>query len=72
MYADDSSVTYTTTTIKDLEKQLNEDMIYVSEWSTDNYKLANASKTKAMLIITCQKRASLPEHDRVLKVMNIM
>ncbi len=68
MYADDSSVTSTTTTVKDLEKKLNEDMTSVSEWCTDNHMLANASKTKTMLITTWQKRASLPEQDRILKV----
>ncbi len=52
MYADDSSVTSTATTVKDLEKYLNEDMTSVSEWCTDNHMLANASKTKAMLITT--------------------
>ncbi len=46
MYADDSSVTSTATTVKDLEKKLNEDMTSVSEWCTDNRMLANASKNK--------------------------
>ncbi len=43
-------------------------MTSVSEWCTDNRMLANASKTKAMLITTWQKRASIPEQDRILKV----
>ncbi len=43
-------------------------MTSVSEWCTDNRMLANASKTKTMLITTWQKRASLPEQDRMLKV----
>ncbi len=68
MYADDSSVTSYATTVKDLEKKLNEDMTSASEWCTDNCMLANASKTKAMLITTWQKHASLPEQDRILKV----
>ncbi len=67
MYADDSSVT-STATIKDLEKKLNENMTSVSEWCTDNHMLANVSKTKAILTTTWQKRASLPEQDRILKV----
>ncbi len=53
MYAYNSSVTSTATTVKDLEKKLNEDMTSVSEWCTDNRMLANTSKTKAMLITTC-------------------
>ncbi len=68
MYADDTSVTSTATTVKDLEKRLSEDMTSVSEWCTDNRMLANTSKTKAMLITTWQKRVSLPEQDRILKV----
>ncbi len=60
MYAD-SSVTLTATTVIDLEKKLNDYMTSVSEWCTDNRMLANASKTKAMLITTWQKLASLPE-----------
>ncbi len=43
-------------------------MTSVSKWCTDNGMLANASKTKAMLITTWQKHASLPEQDRILKV----
>ncbi len=43
MYADDYSVTSTATTVKDLEKRLNEDMTSVSEWCADNRMLANAS-----------------------------
>ncbi len=53
MYADDSSVTSTATTVKYLEKKVNEDMTSVSERCTDNCMLANASKIKAMLITTC-------------------
>ncbi len=68
MYADDSSVTSTATTVKDLEKKLNEDMSSVSEWCTNNHMLANASKTKTILTTTWQKRTSLPEQDRILKV----
>ncbi len=68
MYADDPSVASTATTVKDLEKKLNEDMTLVSEWCTDNRMLANASKTKAMLITTWQTSASIPEQDRILKV----
>ncbi len=60
--------TSTATTVKDLEKKLNEDMTSVSVWCTDYRMLANASKTKAILITTWQKHASLPEQDRVLKV----
>ena len=63
MYAGDSSVTSTATTIKDLETNLNEDMT----WQIHDM-LSNGSKTKAMLIIIYQKCASLPEEDRVLKV----
>ncbi len=40
----------------------------MSEWCTDNRMLANASKSKAMLITTWQKWASLPKQDRILKV----
>ncbi len=43
-------------------------MTSVSEWCTDNRMLANASKTKAMLITTWQNRASLPEQDRILNI----
>ncbi len=68
MYADDSSVTSTATTVKDLETKLNEDMTSVSEWCSDNRMLANASKTKAMLITTWQKHASISEQDIILKV----
>ncbi len=60
--------TSTATTVKDLEKKLNEDMTSVSVWCTDYRMLANASKTKAILITTWQKHASLPEQDRILKV----
>ncbi len=66
MCADNSSVTSTATAVKDLEKKVNEDMTSVSEWCTDNSMLANASKTKTMLITTWQKRASLPEQDKIL------
>ncbi len=68
MYAYDSSVTSTATTLKYLEKKLNENMTSASDWCTGNCTLANASKTKAMLITNLQKRASLPEQDRILKV----
>ncbi len=68
MYADDSSVTSTVTTVKNLGKKLNKDMTSASEWCTDNRMLANAPRTKAMLITTWQKRASLPEQERILKV----
>ncbi len=43
-------------------------MTSVSEWCTHNHMLANASKTKVMLITTWQKRVSIPKQDRILKL----
>ena len=40
----------------------------VDGWCVDNRMLANATKTKAMLVTTRQKRASLPEEQKTLKV----
>ncbi len=55
MYADDSSVTSTANTRKDVEKRLNANMTSVSEWCTNNHILAKASKSKAMLLTTLAK-----------------
>ena len=68
MYADDSSITSSESTVKQLEDNLNEDMKSVSEWCSNNSMLANAPKTKVMLVTTWQKRASLPENDKYLQV----
>ncbi len=70
MYADDSSVTSTTATANDLDFK-KADWRYdigVRVVYRDNHMLPNASKTKAMLITTWQKGASLPEQYRILKV----
>ncbi len=67
MYADDLSVTTSARTVPKIEQHLVEDADKVS-WCSDNHMATNTTKTKLMLITTWQKRASLPEHHRTLKV----
>ncbi len=68
MYADDSSVTNSADNVMELEENLNDDMESVSGWCSDNHMLANASKTKCMLVTAWQKHATLPADQQELKI----
>ncbi len=68
MYADDSTLTAQAKTTPDLEEKLLSDAAKVSTWCQENHMTASSTKTKVMLVTTWQKRASLPEHERKLKV----
>ena len=68
MYADDSSITTTATSVPELNDELNKDLINISTWCKDNRMAANSSKTKSMLITTWQKRNALPVDKKTLTV----
>ena len=59
MYADDTTVSITHHNIYELEKLSNEIMSNVYDWCTQNCLVSNESKTKYMLMMNNQKRASL-------------
>ncbi len=54
MYADDSTVTSTAKTTEEINGHLNTDMKEITKWCIENRVSANATKTKSMLITSCQ------------------
>ncbi len=68
MYADDSTLTAQAKTTPELEDKLSSDAAKLSTWCQENHMAANTTKTKVMFFTTWQKRDSLPENERKLKV----
>jgi len=59
MYADDTNVTFSVTTIPDLESQINSDLKYIDRWLKANKSSLNVAKTEFMVISSRQKIQSL-------------
>ncbi len=72
MYADDSTVTFTAKTTKEINGHLSTNMKEITKWCVENCISANATKTKSMLITTWQKRLSLPENQRNIDIMQLL
>ncbi len=68
MYADDSTLIAQANATPELEETLSSDAAKGSTWCQKNHMAANTTKTKVMLDTTWQKRVSLPENERKLKV----
>ena len=67
MFADDTSITQSSSTILELNARLNRDASGVFAWANLNDMALNTSKTKSLLITTQQKFHRLNDHS--LKVM---
>ncbi|CAB3994751.1 Hypothetical predicted protein [Paramuricea clavata] len=65
MYADDSTIHTSARTVEELNNKLTEDMTNVQAWCTDNNMVINDGKTKAMMITTSQRAATLNSNLRV-------
>ena len=50
MYADDTVIYFSSKSVKDIEEKLNEDLVNVQKWFTDNLLTLNEKKSKFMLI----------------------
>jgi hypothetical protein len=59
MYADDSTIYSIAKTIEELNVKLTHDMSSVYTWCTNNNMVINNSKTKAMVMTTYQRAATL-------------
>ncbi len=68
MYTDDTTLIAQAKTTPELEEKLSSYAAKVSTWCQKNHMAANTTKTKVILATTWQKRASLPENERKLKV----
>ena len=67
MFADDTSITQSSSTILELNARLNRDASGVFAWANLNDMALNTSKTKSLLITTQQKFHRPNDHS--LKVM---
>ena len=65
MYADDSTIHTSARTVEELNNKLTEDMTNVQAWCTNNNMVINDGKTKAMMITTSQRAATLNSNLRV-------
>ena len=70
MYADDSTIHTSARTVKELNNKLTEDMTNVQAWCTNNNMVINDGKTKAMMITTSQRAATLNSNPRVEFINN--
>ncbi len=57
MYADDSTVSVSGKTIKDIEKKLKTSARQIATWCKENKVALNIEKTKSLLLTTQQKRS---------------
>ena len=61
MYADDTMILYSATSVADIESCLNEDLRHVNEWLHNHRLVLNTSKTKYMIVGTPQKLTNVKE-----------
>ena len=61
MYADDSTVHISGRDTNLLYSQVQDDLLCIKEWCTNNNMFINCNKTKCMIVGTRQKLASLPD-----------
>ena len=59
MYADDTHLTLASNNVRDINQNLNQDLVNVSEWLIANKLTLNQSKTKFMLIGSRQRLCTL-------------
>ena len=70
MYADDTLIHYSSKSVKSIETKLNEDLLNVHKWFTDNLSL-NEKKSKFMLIDDHQRLKSILERVDTFKYLGI-
>ena len=63
MFADDTSINQSSSTIHELNSSLNRDASGVFAWANLNDMALNTSKTKSILITTQQKFHRLNDHS---------
>ena len=66
MYADDTNVSFSAASIRDLESQINSDLKYIDRWLKANKLSLNVAKTEFMVISSRQKLRSL--NDCTMKI----
>jgi hypothetical protein len=66
MFADDSTFYTSAKSIDEVESNLSDDLLNISNWCTANRMSLHTGKTKSMLLTTNQKRVRL--HDQPLNV----
>ena len=68
MYADDSTLTTSAATVNVLQEELNQDIVSVTQWCTNNNMVLNTGKTKTCIITTRQKRSRLEQSELDLSI----
>ena len=64
MYADDSTVSVSGKTIKEIETKLNTSARQIATWCSENKIAVNVEKTKSLLVTTQQKRSMLKRNQQ--------
>ena len=70
MYADDTTLSVSSTDVKDISKKLEFDLESISKWLCNNKLFLNTDKTKIMLIGTNARLRSVNNDDFCVKVNN--
>ena len=70
MYADDTTLSVSSTDVKDISKKLESDLESISKWLGNNELFLNTDKTKVMLIGTNARLRSVNIDDLCIKVNN--
>ena len=70
MYADDSTVSVSGKTIKEIETKLNTSARQIAMWCSENKMAVNVEKTKSLLVTTQQKSSKLKrnQQDQTIEV----
>ena len=64
MYADDSTVSVSGKTVKEIETKLNTSARQIATWCSENKMAVNVEKTKSLLVTTQQKRSMLKRNQQ--------
>jgi hypothetical protein len=70
MFADDSSITYSSGSISDVTNALNEDLSQIEQWCSQNSMKINTTKTKAMFITSHAKNKAVLNSDNQIQLAN--
>ena len=65
MYADDSTVSVSSKTIKEIEIKLNITARQIATWCSENKMAVNVEKSESRLVTTQQKRLELKETNKI-------
>ena len=69
MYADDTSLSYRSGDIRQLNEMMNKDLTTIVEWLKCNKLSLNVAKTKAMVILTKEKERCLAKTNEELSLV---